>query len=192
MYALPAAPAPPPRRQVLFGTTIASAAVLMLTGAMVAVWIRMRQQALDAGDAWVPPRTTIPEVPANVMLAGFGALLVFAHWTVYATHRRDRVHVGLSLGLVGLLGLAIINAQAYVYNRIDLAVADSGYAGMFYAITGMVIGLTIIGVVFTGIAAFRILGGRDTDQELVVAHLVYWYAVAAAFSAVWLIVYVTK
>ena len=53
---------------------------------------------------------------------------------------------------------------------------------MFYAITGTVIGLTIIGLVFTGIAAFRFLGGRDTDQELVVAHPVYWYAVAAAFQ----------
>jgi cytochrome c oxidase subunit III len=192
MYALPAAPAPPPRRQVLVGTAIGSAAALMLTGGMIAVWIRMRQSALDAGDPWVPSGVRIPEVPANVMLIGFLALLVFAHWVVYAVGRRDRLHVGLSLGLVALLGLAIVNAQLYIYSRIQLPVADSGYAGMFYAITGMILALMVIGLVFTGVAAFRILGGRDSDHELVVGHLVYWYVVAASFAIVWLIVYVTK
>ena len=191
-YALPAAPPPPPRRQVLVATTIGGVAVLMLTGGMLSLYIRLRTQVLNTGDSWVPNGVKIPEVPANVMLAGLAGLLVFAHWTVYGIRRRDRVHVSLSLGLVGLLGLAIINAQVYIYQHLDLPIASNGYAGMFYAITGMVLVLLVIGVVFTTVCAFRILGGRDEDQELVLAHLVYWYAVTAAFCAVWLIVYVTK
>ena len=191
-YALPTAAPPPPRRQLLVATTIGGVAVLMLTGGMLSLYIRLRTQVLNTGDSWVPNGVKIPEVPANVMLAGLAGLLVFAHWTVYGIRRRDRVHVGLSLGLVGLLGLAIINAQVYIYQHLDLPIDSSGYAGMFYAITGMVLVLLVIGVVFTTVCAFRILGGRDEDQELVFAHLVYWYAVTAAFCAVWLIVYVTK
>jgi cytochrome c oxidase subunit 3 len=191
-FALPPAPAPPPRRQVLIGTALASMAALMLIGGMLAVWLLQRQNAIDAGESWVPSGVEIPGVPTNVMLIGLLTVPVFAQWAVYANRRRDRIHVGIALGLVFLLGVAVINAQAYVYNRMDLAVAESGYAGMFYAITGTMVALLIIGIAFTGIVAFRVLGGRDTDGELVAAHALYWYVLAAVFSAEWLIVFVTK
>ena len=45
---------------------------------------------------------------------------------------------------------------------------------------------------FTAVAAFRFLGGRMADREVVAAHALYWYVLAVVFSAVWLIVYVTK
>ena len=41
-------------------------------------------------------------------------------------------------------------------------------------------------------AAFRALGGRLAETEILSAHAVYWYFVAAAYSAVWFVVYVTK
>ena len=53
-HALPAAPAPPPSRQVFVGTALAGAATLMLVGGMLAVWILQRERALDAGELWVP------------------------------------------------------------------------------------------------------------------------------------------
>lgn len=194
MYALPAAPAAPPRRQVFVGTAVASITAMMLIGGMLAVYIRIREETLDsASDAeWVPAGVTIPEVATNVMLMSFGALLLFAQWAVYAARRRDRPHLGLALGLVGLIGLAIVNAQAYVYNRMELPIADTAYAGMFYAITGTMLALVIIGVAFTAITAFRVLGGRESDSELVAAHALYWYVLSAVFAALWLIVYVTK
>ena len=57
---------------------------------------------------------------------------------------------------------------------------------MFYAVTGTMMALFVIGLVFTGVAAFRFLGGRSADREIVAAHALYWYVLAAAFSAVWL------
>ncbi|WP_116995347.1 cytochrome c oxidase subunit 3 [Desertimonas flava] len=191
-YALPAAPAPPPRRQVFVGTAIASLGAIMLMGGMLAVFIRKREEVMDAGEAWLPQGVEIPGVPANVMLIGVLAIPLFAQWAVYAARRHDRIHVGLALGLVGVIGLAAINAQAYIYNRMDMPVADSGYAPMFYAITGAMVALLIIGVVFTGVTAFRLLGGRQSDTELVSAHALYWYVIAGVVSAVWLIVFVTK
>ena len=194
MHALPPAPAAPPRRQVFVGTAIASVGALMLIGGMLAVYIRIREQTIDTSDdgLWVPEGVTIPGVPTNVMLMSFFALVLFAQWAVYASRRRDRPHLGLALGLVAIIGLAIINAQAYVYSRIELPVDETAFAGMFFAITGTMTALVIIGVVFTAITAFRALGGRAADTEIVSAHALYWYALSAAFSALWLIVYVTK
>ena len=54
------------------------------------------------------------------------------------------------------------------------------------------VALFLVGLVFTAIAAFRFLGGRTDDREIVAAHALFWYVLAAVFSAVWLIVYVTK
>jgi heme/copper-type cytochrome/quinol oxidase subunit 3 len=191
-HALPAAPAPPPRRQLLVGTALAGVATLMLVGGMLAVWILQRQRALDAGEPWVPKGIIIPEVPSNVMVITVWGLCVFAQWAAWSARRADRAHTAVALGLSALMALAVINAQAYVYAQMGLAIADSGYAGMFYAITGTMIALLVCGLVFTGVAAFRFLGGRTADQELVSALALYWYVLAAAFSAVWLIVYVTK
>jgi len=192
LVALPPAPAPPPRRQVFVGTAIASASALMLIGGMLAVWILQRNHAIDAGEEWLPRGVTLPEVAANVMLITVLVIPMFAQWAVYAARRRDRVHLGLALSLVALLGLAAVNAQAYIYSQAEIAVADSGYAPMFYAVTGTVVALLIIGVVFSLVTLFRLLGGRDSESELAASNALYWYVLTVVFSAVWLIVYVTK
>ncbi len=192
-FALPPAPPPPPRRQVLVGTALAGAGTVALIGSMLAVWVVQRERALDAAEGtFVPGDITIPQVSANVMLIGMVAVVVFAQWAVYAARRGERVHTGLAFGLVGLVGIAVINAQAYIWNQIELPIADGGYAGMFYAVTGTMAALLIVGVAFTAVTAFRYLGGRTTDREIVAAHALYWYVLAAAFSAVWFVVYVTK
>jgi cytochrome c oxidase subunit 3 len=192
-YALPPAPAPPPGRQVLVGTALAGAGTIMLVGGMLAVWVVQRERALDAADGtWVPKDITIPEVPANVMLIGMIAIAVFAQWAVYAARRGERVHTGIALGLVALLAIAVINAQAYIWNQIELPIATGGYAGMFYAVTGTMTALLIAGVFFTIVTAFRFLGGRTSDREVIAAHALYWYVLTIAFGAVWFVVYVTK
>ncbi len=190
--ALPAAPAPPPRRQVFVGTALVGLAMLMLTAGMLGIWILMRERSIAATGTWVPEDVTVPEVPSNVMLIGVLSLCLFAQWAVYAAKRRDRAHVGLALGIVALFAVAIINAQAFIYSQMAMEIVESSYPGMFYAMTGLTTALFVIGLVFTAVTAFRFLGGRLDDQELVAAHALYWYALAVVFSAVWLVVYVTK
>lgn len=188
--ALPPAAAPAPRRQIFVGTALACVAGTMLIGGQLAIWALIRNRAVDAGERF-PASFEIPEVASNVMLMTLYALCLFAQWTVYSTKRGDRLHVGLSLGIVALMAVAYINAQAFVYHAMEMPIADGGYPGMFYAITGTVLALVIIGLAFTGITAFRTLGGRG-ELELVSAHALYWYFVAAAYSGVWFLVYVTK
>jgi heme/copper-type cytochrome/quinol oxidase subunit 3 len=192
MQALPAASAPAPQRQVLVGASLAVVAMVMLTGSMLAVWALQRREAIDATGTWLPSGTTIPEVPTNVMLIAFIGLCVFGQWAVWSAKHGDRPHTVLALGCTALVALLVINAQAFVYYRMELGIADGTYPVMFYAITGMFLLLMIIGLVFTTVTAFRFIGGRSGDQEILVSHAIYWYAMSAIFAAIWLLVYVIK
>lgn len=192
MEALTAGPAPAPRNQLLVGTTLASVAMMMLTGGMLAVWAVKRSAALDAGDSWLPGSVTIPEVPTNVMLIAFPALCSFAQWAVWAARRDDRANTVFALGATAFVALLIFNAQAFVWSQVDLGVSDGAYGSMFYAITGTFAALLVVGVLFTAVAAFRYLGGRTREREILTAHAIFWYAMTVVYSAIWFLVYVTK
>ena len=192
MQALPAAAPPAPRNQLTVAASLAAAAIVMLTGGMLAVWALQRERTLDLGESWLPDGVTIPEVPANVMLLAFVPVCVFAQWAVWSARRNDRAHAALALAATAFMGLLILNAQFFVYHEVGLGVADGPYASMFYALTGMFVVLLIIGMLFSVVAAFRSLGGRAGDAGLLTAHAIYWYATTAAFCGIWYLVYVTK
>ena len=196
MLALPSAAAPAPRRQVFVGTALGCVAAGSFLGAMLAIWIRFRVDALDLPKGqWVPKGIKIPLVPANTMLLAFVLIGVFAQWTVYAARRDARSHVALGLTLVAVIGVAIVNAQAFIYARMKLPISGKGataYNPMFYAITGSYLLLLIIGIAFSVVTAFRYMGGRTTDREIISAHALYWYFLSVLFLALWFVVYVTK
>lgn len=192
MDALTAGPAPAPRNQLLVGTTLASLAMLMLTGGMLAVWAVKRSAAIEAGDNWLPSSVTIPEVPTNVMLIAFPALCSFAQWAVWAAKRNDRANTVFALGTTAFVALLIFNAQAFVWSQVHIGVQDGAYGSMFFAITGTFAALMVVGIVFTAVTAFRYLAGRTRDRELLTAHAIFWYTMTVVFSAIWFLVYVTK
>ncbi len=192
MYALPAAAPPAPQRQVLVGVVLAVMAAVMMTGSMLAVWALQRREAIDTEGSWLPDGVTIPEVPTNVMLLAFIGICVFGQWALYSAKRDDRGHTILALGCTFLVALLVVNAQAFVYTQMELGIGDGTYAAMFYAITGFFLLLMIVGLLFTTIAAFRFIGGRTADRELLSAHALYWYAMSAIFAGIWFLVYVTK
>lgn len=193
MHALPAAPAPAPRRQLFVGTALACAAGATFYGGMIALYFRFRQEALSVPNSeWKPAAIKVPEVATNNMLISFLAIYVFAQWAVYAARRGHKTYTALALGLVGLVGIAVINGQAFVYSQMRLSVNDGQYGTMFYALTGSFVALMIAGLVFTFVAAFRFLGGRTSDREIVSAHAMFWYFLGAVYAVLWFSVYVTK
>jgi cytochrome c oxidase subunit 3 len=122
-------------------------------------------------------------------------LCVFAQWAVWAARRNARSQTALALSLVAIIGVAIVNAQAYIYARMKLPISGKGataFNPMFYAVTGTFVLLLIFGIGFSVITAFRYMGGRTTDREIVSAHALYWYFLSALFVALWFVVYVTK
>jgi heme/copper-type cytochrome/quinol oxidase subunit 3 len=189
--ALPAAALPPPRRQLLVGTALACLAGSTLIGGMLAVWVLLRQRVVDSGGRF-PVKYIITEVASNVMLMTIFALCLFAQWALYAGKRGDRAHTALALGVVALMAIAFVNAQAFVWHTMAVPVKENYYGALFYAMTGTMTVLVIIGVAFTAVTAFRTLAGRLGDTEILAAHALYWYFTAAAYAAVWFVVYVTK
>ncbi|MGA1439235.1 MAG: cytochrome c oxidase subunit 3 [Ilumatobacteraceae bacterium] len=190
-HELPPAAAPAPRRQMLVATALAGVAGSMLVGAMLAVWVLLRERVVGAGERF-PVDYVITEVATNVMLMTIWALCLFAQWAVYSGRRGDRAHTGLALGVVGVLAIAFVNAQAFVYSQMGVGIADDYYGALFYAVTGTMTAIVSAGLVFTSVAAFRALGGRLQETEVLSAHALYWYFAATAYSAVWFVVYVTK
>ena len=196
MLALPPGPTPAPRRQLFVGTALVCAAGTTLIGGMLALWLKLRDDARSVPDGrWLPEGISIPEVASNIMLLSFVAIGVFAQWAVYAARRDDKQHTAMALGLTGVVGIAIVNAQAAVYTQMELPIRSddgNGYGVMFYAVTGTFMVFLIAGIVFSLVTAFRYLGGRTTEREIVTAHAIYWYFVTAAFCMLWFVVYVTK
>ena len=190
-FELPPAASPAPRRQMLIATALAGVAGSMLVGAMLAVWVLLRERVVDAGERF-PVDYIITEVASNVMLMTIWALCLFAQWAVYSGRRGDRAHTGLALGVVGVLAIAFVNAQAFVYSQMEVGITDNYYGALFYAVTGTMTAIVVAGLVYTSVAAFRALGGRLQETEVLSAHALYWYFAATAYSAVWFVVYVTK
>ena len=190
--ALPAAPAPPPRREVFVGTALVGLAMLMLTAGMLGIWILMRERSIAATGTWVPEDVTVPEVPSNVMLIGVLSLCLFAQWAVYAAKRRDRAHVGLALGIVALFAVAIINAQAFIDSQIAMEIVESSYPACSGRRDRLDHGLVRdrpglprrLPCSASSAAAW-------TTRNLSLPTPCNWYALAVVFSAVWLVVYVT-
>jgi cytochrome c oxidase subunit 3 len=192
MQALPAGAAPAPQRQMLVGVSLAVVAMIMITGSMLAVWSVQRTRAIDDTGSWLPDGVTIPEVVTNVMLLAFVGICVFGQWAVYSAKRADHGHTAFALACTAFVAVLVINAQAFVYHEMGLGIGDGTYAAMFYGVTGLFVVLMIAGVVFSTVTAFRYIGGRVHDHEIVSAHAIYWYATAVAFAAIWFVVYVTK
>lgn len=197
--ALPSAQAPAPRRQLLVAVGLASAGVATLIGGMLATWLRMRAAAPLREDSagnqikdWLPADIAIPEVASNVMLISFVFVCLMAQWAVYSARRDDSKHRSMALGITFVLGLALVNAQVAVYAQMGIGVADGTYQAMFYAITGTMLLLIVSAMVFSAVAWFRSIGGRVDDIRVVTAHALYWYVIAAAFAALWFVVYVQK
>ena len=198
--ALPAAPQQSSRRQLLVSTALVAAGAAMLMAGMLAMWMKFRAGAptRESSDGlkiikdWMPKSITIPEVAANTMFATFPFAALMAQWAVYSAKRQDKGHRSLALLITFGLGIAIINAQIAIYLQMELGLAEGAFQTLFYAITGTMMFLVITGMVFSAIAFFRSVGGRDDDQQLISAHALYWYFLTAAFTAMWFFVYVQK
>lgn len=199
MIALPAAAEPLPRRQIFLGTALACAAGTMLMGGMLATWLQFRadapvRESMKRGliKDWMPATIVVPEVAANIMWIAFFVACIMAQWAVYSAKRQDRTHTGLALGMTALVGFAILNAQVFIWTQMGIGARDGAFHSMFYAATGTMTLLLVAGILYTAVAAFRYLGGRTQELEVVSSHALYWYFLTAAFSAVWFVIYVQK
>ena len=102
----------------------------------------LRERVVDAGGRF-PVDYIITEVASNVMLMTIFALCLFAQWALYAGKRGDRAHAALALGVVAIMAIAFINAQAFVWHTMAVPIKDNYYGALFYAMTGTMTALVV-------------------------------------------------
>ncbi len=179
---------------LLVGTAFVCAAAAMLFMGMLAVWVNRRDAAGGTTAAWLPKGVSIAMVAPNMMLIIMIGASVMVQWAVYAMARDDRRDTAVAVSLVVVFGIAVLNAQAYIYQQLELGIGTNEYANLFYAVTGTFVAALIAGIVMAMVVIFRSLGGRYSSKrhEGISALALYWHFLTAAFTAVWYVVYVVK
>src|SRR5262245_57229329 len=136
MMALPAAPTPPRPRLLMVATSLAVAAGAMLFGGFIAVYMAMRDAAGGTTADWVPSSITFPMITVNVAAITLAGSVVVMHWALWAMANGDRRNSYIALGLTVVLGFATLNALAFSFNQMHLAVNDNAYSVMVVTIAG--------------------------------------------------------
>jgi len=192
---LTAPPAPPRRPRVLtvaaaFGGVASGLVVLTMLG----VYLQVRGERLADGVPALPEDVTLPLTPGNMGLVTLAMSVVTVAWLCYSLRNEDRTHAYLALGVSLLLGVAFINATAYLYQQLSMPFTMTGTSGLIYAVTGAHLVMTFVGLVFLAVMGFHALGGQLTgrDAESMSAAALYWYVTVAVYLPVWYGIYVTK
>src|SRR5262245_63937237 len=110
---------------VFVGTALVCSAAAMLFMGMLAVWVNLRDAAGGTTAAWVPKGVNISMVAPNIMLITMFGASVVAQWAVYAMARDDRRDTAVAIALVVVFGIAVLNAQVFIYQQLDLAIGAS-------------------------------------------------------------------
>jgi heme/copper-type cytochrome/quinol oxidase subunit 3 len=194
MMALPAAPASPRPRLLMVATSLAVAAGTMLVGAFIAVYLAMREVAGGTTVDWVPSSITFPMITVNVVAITLAGSVVVIHWALWSIANGDRRNAYIALGLTVVLGFAALNAMAFSFKQMHLAVNDNVYSVMVVTIAGAFLVLLVCAMVFIALMAFRTLGGRYTtkEHEGIAAATLFWDFTVFAYLVVWYFLFVLK
>jgi cytochrome c oxidase subunit 3 len=190
------APPPAPRRpRVLFtGAAFGAAASALLVLSTLAVYLQVRADFLDSGATTLPDDILLPLTPGGMGMVTLAMSLVTVSWAVWALRRNDRAHAYVALGLTLLLGVAFLNATAYLYQQLALPLTASATGGLLYVVTGTHLVMVVVGLVFVTVMGFQSLGGQLTgrDAEGMSAAALYWFVTVAVYSAIYYGIYITK
>jgi cytochrome c oxidase subunit 3 len=194
MLALPPAAAPARPRLLIIATTLVAGAVFLLLVSLISIYLDLRHEAGGDTALWLPSKVRPSIEIGNIMMFGMLSASVLVQWAVSAINRGSHRDAGVALGMGGAVGLMVLNAQAFQYGQLKLAVSSGNYATLFYTITGAFLAALIGGIVVVGVMSFRSLGGRYSakNAEGLVATALYWHVLTAAFSVIWFVVYLFK
>ena len=141
-----APPAPPARpRVLLIGTALGAGGAAMVLLTLIALYARLRSDVISSGEVWLPEGTNLQLTPGGMGMVTLLMSLVTVSWAVWALRRDDRPHAYLAVGVTLLLGIAFVNATAYLYQQLALPLTFSGLGGLFYIVTGAHLVMVVVG-----------------------------------------------
>ena len=192
---LVAQPEPPAGRPrvLLVGTALGLAGVVVGFAGMLGLYLAQRHHALSAPKGKWFPAGAIPLTGPNIALFTLLLSIPMVHWAGQALRNDDRINTWIALGVTLLMGLAFINATAYVWANSHLGI-DKAPGLMLYTVTGAHVALVAVGMIFLVLTVFRTIGGDSAahDGEMVTAATLFWDVTVAIFAVLWFAIYVTK
>lgn len=188
--ALPSGDSALPSRALKLGGLAGGVAGLMLSGALSAAYLGVRDHAAD----W-PPEGFEVDSFLGVMLT-LTALMTatFAAWALWADARGQRRQAAAALTLAAFVGLCLLNGVWYLGTRIDLGAASSPFATVTYALLGGV-GVLLAAGILGLVAAAAKVGGRQTGPGFlgaVQAAVWFWLLTLTAWIVVWTTLFLVK
>jgi len=179
----------PRRRELLFGTALATAGLVMALVTLIGHYIATRDAA---GAAWLA-ENDIPLTQPNMQLITLGMSAVTMRWAVYAIARDDRYHTYMALGVTLLLAVAFVNQTSFLYSMAGVTM-DQPEGPLFYGVTAGHLAMVVGGLIFMALMAFRALGGQYSSRQPdgIAAAALYWYACVGLYAIIWFAVYVQK
>ena len=120
------------RRELVFGTALATSGVVML---MLTLSAPTSPPATRRADTWLAANA-IPLTQPNVQMVGLALSVVTMQWAVYSIEHDDRIEHPCWLWACPLLfGAAFVNQTVFLCKFVAIT-ADQPEGSLFYAVTG--------------------------------------------------------
>ena len=188
---IPTAPTRP--RTLVVASAFGTGSVIMYFGGLFALYFSIRADALAWGTQWYP-EGAIQLVPGGMNMATMAMSAITMGWAVHSVLNDDRVHAMIAMVLTAVLGIAMVNQTVFYFMDIGLPIDASEAATLLFTIVGSHLVMVAVGVLWLGMLLLRTFGGQDTSRhrDLVSAVALYWYAVVAVYSVIWIGIYIAK
>ncbi len=181
-------------RSLMVATALVSAAVSALFLSVVTAYYIARSAGHPATGHWFPDEIQIREVVLAMQCITLGMSCVTIVWAAWAIRRNDRRSTYIALGATFVLGLAHLNALAFVIKQFGVGITSSMPAGFLFVFTGLHVVMTIGALVYVGAVAVRTLGGNygARDAEGIDAAAIFWFVMVVMWIVIWASVLVQR
>lgn len=181
-------------RLLLIATALACAATIVGYAGLVGYYASRRAAVVATGEQWLPEGVTIPLTQPNFMLLTLSFSVVSMIWAVSAVKADDRSNAYIAFGLTLVFGFSQLVQTAYLLSLMEMPAAAGEQAALIYALIGIQLVLTGLGMAYVAVAALRTLGGgySPKDYEGVLSAAIFWIMTVGVYAALWYAVYITK
>ena len=165
-------PGRPRRGTSTIGTLLVVTADAMVLGAVVAVYIAIKEGATTWPPSDVQVGTYIPTmITITAVMSGFSL-----QWGIFAARRNDGRNAVMALILTLFLGLAMANLEWLSFVRSGFGFNDHTYGTLYDVLIGYHLLHLLVAIVVVLVLAFRTMAGHfSTDRhDALRAGAVYW------------------
>ena len=165
-------PGRPRRGTSTIGTLLFCTADAMILGAVVAVYLSIKEGAVTWPPNGVEVSTYIPTmITITALMSGFAV-----QWGIFAARRNDGRNAAMALILTLFLGLAVANLEWLTFVRSGFGFNDHTYGTLYDILIGYHLLHLLVALLVVLLLAFRTMAGHFTNDrhDSLRAGAVFW------------------